>query len=131
MACSPRGSYIYGPCYINLHNPPVLIRSDNDTYRDGADALHQFKRSCARKLVRNLDLEECRNDTLLPLRPTRPTLLDILGVLGRDDVLARIGVVHDGVGVREEAVEAPVEDAGGDEGVDVADVETAQVEALA
>ncbi len=76
--------------------------------------------------MRNLDLEECRNDTLLPLRPTRPTLLDVLGVVGRNGVLARLGVVHDGVGVREEAVEAPVEDAGGDEGVDVADVETAR-----
>jgi hypothetical protein len=32
-------------------------------------------------------------------------------------------VVHDGVRVREEAVEAPVEEAGGDEGVDVADGE--------
>jgi hypothetical protein len=33
--------------------------------------------------------------------------------------------------VWEEAVETPVEDAGGDEGVDVADAETAQVEMLA
>ncbi len=40
-------------------------------------------------------------------------------------------MVHDGLGVREEAIEAPVEDAGGDEGVDVADVETAQGELLA
>lgn len=29
--------------------------------------------------------------------------------------------------MREEAIEAPVEDAGGDEGVDVADVETARL----
>lgn len=33
-------------------------------------------------------------------------------------------MVHDGLGVWEEAVETPVEDAGGDEGVDVADAET-------
>jgi hypothetical protein len=33
--------------------------------------------------------------------------------------------------VREKSIEAPVEDAGGDEGVDIADVETAQVEMLA
>lgn len=33
--------------------------------------------------------------------------------------------------MREETIEAPVEDAGGDKGVDIADVETAQVELLA
>ena len=33
--------------------------------------------------------------------------------------------------MREEAIEAPVKDAGGDEGVDIADVETAQVGLLA
>ena len=57
--------------------------------------------------------------------------MDILGVVGRNDVLARLGVVHDGLGVREEAIEAPVEDAGGDEGVDIANVEPVQVELLA
>ena len=39
-------------------------------------------------------------------------------------------MVHDGLGVREEAVKAPVEDAGGDEGVDIADVETARVDVI-
>ena len=57
--------------------------------------------------------------------------MNILGVIGRNDVLARLGVVHEGVGVRDEAIEGPVEDAGGDEGVDIADVETARVELLA
>lgn len=75
-----------------------------------------------------LDLEECRDHTLLPLSSTRPTLLNVLGVVGRNGILARLGVVHDGLGVREEAIEGPVEDAGGDEGVHITDVETAQVE---
>ena len=79
-----------------------------------------------RSRAKPLNLEECRNYTLLPFSPTRPTLRNILGVVGRNFVLARLGVVHDGLDVREEAIEAPVEDAGGDEGIDVADVETAQ-----
>ena len=77
-----------------------------------------------------LNLEDLSSDTGSPLSPTSAPLLDILGVGGRDDVLARLGVVHDGLRVREEAVEAPVEDASGDEGVDVADAETARVEML-
>jgi hypothetical protein len=81
--------------------------------------------------ARPLNLEHLNNDTRLPLSPTGAALLNILGVVGRNDVLARLGVVHDRLGVREEAIEAPVEDAGGDEGVDVADIETAQVELLA
>jgi hypothetical protein len=40
-------------------------------------------------------------------------------------------MVHDGLGMREKSIEAPVEDAGGDKGVNIADVETAQVEILA
>ena len=84
-----------------------------------------------RSRARPLNLEELSNHTRPPLSPTLATLLNILGVLSRNDVLARDGVVHDGLGVREEAIEAPVEDAGGDEGVDVADVETAQVDLLA
>ena len=35
-------------------------------------------------------------------------------------------MVHDGLGVREKTIEAPVEDAGGYEGVDIADIETAR-----
>ena len=81
--------------------------------------------------ARLLNLEDLSNDTLLPLSPNRPALLDIFGVVGRNDVLARLGVVHDRLGVREKSIEAPVEEAGGDEGVDIADVETAQVEMLA
>lgn len=75
-----------------------------------------------------LNLEESINHIRPPLRPTGTTLLNILGVGRRNDVLAGLRVVHDGLGMRKEAVEAPVEDASGDEGVDVADVETAQVE---
>ena len=69
-----------------------------------------------------------RNNTRLPpLSPTGAPFLYILGVVGGDDVLARLGVVHNGRGVWEEAIEAPVEDAGSNKGVDIADVETAQV----
>lgn len=97
-----------------------------------AEALQRFKRSCRSEVVqRPLNFEELSNHTRPPLNPTGATLLNILGVVGRNDVLTRLGVVHDGLGVREEAIEAPVEDAGGDEGVDVADVEAAQGEWLA
>ena len=72
----------------------------------------------------NSNLEELRNHTRPPFSTTGTAFLNILGVVGRNDILARLGVVHDGVGVREEAIEAPVEDPGSDEGVDVADAET-------
>lgn len=80
---------------------------------------------------RHLNFEELSNHTRLTFSPTGATLLNILGVVGRNDVFARLGVVHDGLGVREEAIEAPVEDAAGDEGVDIANVKTAQVKLLA
>ena len=78
-----------------------------------------------------LYLEERTNHTLLPLSPNCLALLNILGVVGRNDVLARLGVVHNGVSVRDEAIEHPVEDAGGDKGVDIADVETTRIMSLA
>jgi hypothetical protein len=84
-----------------------------------------------RSHARPLNLEDLSNDTRPPLSPTRATLLNVFGVVGRNDVLARLGVVHDGLGVREKSIEGPVEEAGGDEGVDIADVKTAQVEILA
>ncbi len=39
-------------------------------------------------------------------------------------------MVHDGLGVREKFIEAPVEDAGCDERVDVSDAETVQVDII-
>ena len=51
------------------------------------------------------------------------TLLDILRIVGCDDLLASIGVVHLRFIVREEAIEDPVEQTGGKEGVNVADSE--------
>jgi len=44
-------------------------------------------------------------------------------VVGYNDVFTRDGVVHLALMVREEVHEAPIENAGGDEGVDVADGE--------
>ena len=84
-----------------------------------------------RSHAKPLNLEDLSNDTRPTPNPTRAALLNIFGVVGRNDVLACLGVVHDGLGVREKSIEAPVEDAGGDEGVDIADIETAQVEMLA
>ena len=75
------------------------------------------------KKENNLDLKDLHSKTRPALSAARATRLDVLGVVGGDDVLARLRVVHDGLGVREEAVEGPVEEAGGDEGVDVADGE--------
>ena len=51
------------------------------------------------------------------------TLLDILRIVGCDDLLASIGVVHLRLLVWEETIEDPVEQAGGEEGVYVADSE--------
>lgn len=62
----------------------------------------------------------------MPLSITRATLVDILGIVGRNDLLAGLGMVHDGLGMREESVEEPVEETGGEERVDVADGKPAQ-----
>jgi hypothetical protein len=67
----------------------------------------------------SLNLEHPSGDA----RPARVARLDILSILGRNDVLTRFGMVHDGFLVREELVERDVEDAGGNEGVDVTNVE--------
>ncbi len=56
------------------------------------------------------------------------TFFHILGIIGGDDILACHGEVYDGLSVWEEVIEPPVEDPGGDEGIDIADGETAQVE---
>ena len=75
-----------------------------------------------------LDCEESLSNIRLPLRITGATFLHVLSIVGGDDILARLGVVHDGRGMWEKAIEAPVEEAGGNEGVKVANAETAQVE---
>jgi hypothetical protein len=109
--------------------PPVPARYDH-TSMDRAPSTFKkivLKRSHAKPL----NLKDLSSDTLPTPSQTRAAPLNIFGVVGRNDVLARLGVVHDGLGVREKSIEAPVEDAGGDEGVDIADVETAQVEILA
>jgi len=76
-----------------------------------------------RSHAKPLNLKDLSSDTLPTPSQTRAALLNIFGVVGRNDVLACLGVVHDGLGVREKSIEAPVEDAGGDEGVDIADIE--------
>jgi hypothetical protein len=73
--------------------------------------------------TRTLNLEDLSNNTRPPLSVTCATYLNILGVIRCNNFLARLGVVHNRLGVREKSIEAPVEDAGGYEGVDIADVE--------
>jgi hypothetical protein len=80
-----------------------------------------------RSHARPLNLERLSNDTRPALTQTRTTHLNIFGVVGCNDLLTSLRVVHDGLGVREKSIEAPVEDAGRDEGVDIANGETAQV----
>jgi hypothetical protein len=84
-----------------------------------------------KKAIRSLNLEGSSNHTRPPLSLNRTTLLNIFGVIGRNDVLACLRVVQDGLIVREELIEGPIEEAGGEEGVDIADIETTQVEMLA
>ena len=47
----------------------------------------------------------------------------MLRVICGNDVFARLGMIHHRLSVREEPVETPVEEAGGNEGVHVADSE--------
>jgi len=108
---------------------PGLLRTH--LHRPSRSPLTLQKIVPKRSRARPLNFKELGNHTRPPFNSTGATLLNILGVVGRNDFLARLGVVHDGFGVREESIEAPVEDAGSDEGVDVADIETAQVELLA
>ena len=77
-----------------------------------------------------LNRKHLRNDTRSSLSITVAALLNVFGVLSRNDVFARLGMVHDGFGVREETIEGPVEDASGDERVDVSDRETVKVDML-
>jgi hypothetical protein len=78
-----------------------------------------------------LNLEDLSNDTWPPLNITCATLLNIFGVVGRNNVLPCLGVVHHGLLVREKFIEAPIEEAGSNERVDIADGETVQIEILA
>ena len=74
--------------------------------------------------VKALHLEDLSNNIPPPPSPIRATLLNIFGVVSRNYVLARLGVVHNGLGVWEKSIKAPIEDAGRDEGVEIADIET-------
>lgn len=64
----------------------------------------------------------------MALSIARATLSNILGVIGFDDILAGLSVVHDRLGVGEVSVEQPVENPGGEEGIHVADGEPVQVQ---
>jgi hypothetical protein len=64
--------------------------------------------------ARPLNLKDFSNDTRPALSPARTTLLNILGIVGGNNVLASLGMVHHGLGVWEKPIEGPVEDTGSD-----------------
>jgi hypothetical protein len=71
-----------------------------------------------------LHLERSRHDRrLVALAPALPPLALVLLIVGGDDLLARISMIHLALEMRKEIVEAVVEDACGEEGVDVANGE--------
>lgn len=74
-----------------------------------------------------LDRKNPVDQTRLPPSPAGAALLKIFGIVGRNNILACLWVVKHRLGVREEMIEAPVEDAGREERVNVANVETAPV----
>lgn len=78
-----------------------------------------------------LNFEEPSNHTRPPLNSTGATLLNILGVVGGNDIFTSLGMVHHGRMMREKAIEDPIEDAGSNEGVDIANSETIRFELLA
>jgi hypothetical protein len=78
-----------------------------------------------------LNLKHLSNNAGLPLSITRATFRNIFGVVSGNNFLARLRVVHNGVGVWEEFIEGPVEKASGDEGVDIADGEPGKDKMLA
>lgn len=56
----------------------------------------------------HLDLEESGNEARSPLNTAGASFFNVLGIVGRDDILACLGMIHLGLGMWEEAVEAPV-----------------------
>jgi len=71
----------------------------------------------------SLHLEDLLHDAGPSLSVTRLTLGNVLCVLGRNDILASLGVVHLGLLVREKPVKEPVENARSDERVEIANIE--------
>lgn len=55
----------------------------------------------------------------MPLGIAGTALRYVLGVVGSDDLLAGLGMIHLGLFVREEPIESPIEYARGEERVDV------------
>ena len=77
----------------------------------------------AKSVQRHLNLKHLGSHAGAPAAGL--ALLDVLGIVGRNNVLARDGLVELGLLVREELVEGVVEDASGSERVDVANVKAA------
>jgi hypothetical protein len=73
-----------------------------------------------------LNLESLSDDARSSLSVFSLAPCNVLSIIGSDDVLARLGVIHLGFLMGEESVEEPVEDHGGDEGVDVTNGEAGQ-----
>jgi hypothetical protein len=69
-------------------------------------------------------VEDGGNDTWSASSQTCATCLNVLGILGGNNVLTGLGVVHDRIVMWGELVEDPVENTGGKEGVNIANGET-------
>lgn len=77
--------------------------------------------------VRPLHLKDALDDIWLPSSQLCATFLNILSIVGCNNLLACFGMVHLGFHMWEEPIKAPVEDASGNKGVDVTDGETVNV----
>jgi hypothetical protein len=73
---------------------------------------------------KTLNLKDLRDDALLSLSSALATLLKVLRIIGRNDVLSRLGMIQHGLSMWGNLVEGVVEDTGSNEGIDIADVET-------
>lgn len=79
--------------------------------------------ACHPLLTKISNFERLGYDRRLPLSSNSTTLLKIFSIVGCDNILPRLSMVHDGFIMWEKPIEAPVEDTSGDKGVDVANIE--------
>lgn len=120
----------------------AIMRGSNDrcpsTLRDRYDHISTNQSLPTRQKIvpkrdhaTSLNLKDFSDDTRPSSRQTRVPLLQIFSVIGRNNILTSLGMVHHGLGMREKSIEAIVEDTSGDEGINIADVEANKVEMLA
>jgi hypothetical protein len=78
-----------------------------------------------------LNLKHTGSKTWPPPSQACATLFEMFCVVGRNDFLARLGMVHDRLIMREISIKPVVDNGRSDEGVYIANVKTVQVEILA